>query len=91
MELITLRMLRSYAVSFTQTELYHYHYFMDNVYIIEERINGEQLLNNISILTSELKFSLGFKIAIEKRVGKVCIIILLLYSSYSEEDGHTEF
>ena len=38
---------------------------------VEAKINGKQLLNNISALNSELKFSLGFKFAIEERAGQV--------------------
>ena len=44
---------------------------------VEAKINGKQLLNNISTLTKKFDFSFGFQMAIEERVEQVFYVVAL--------------
>ena len=72
MELIILRMLINFVVSF----IFIGHKPSYRCYVIlcanvEAKINGKQLLNNIAALTSKFDFSFGFQMAIEERIEQV--------------------
>ena len=75
-----LRMLKSYAVRvFLQYETPHdYNTTYYLCATLEAKINGKQLLNNISMMISKLNLSFGFQMEIEERAKTVGISSCLM-------------